>query len=63
MAIGQEVLTKPRPDQVGQRHPVLQARRERDRVGGHQARTARPVLAPVDEDLAQAPVIALVGRE
>jgi hypothetical protein len=63
MAVGQEVLIKPRPDQVGQRHPVLQAGRERDRVGGHQARTARAVLAPADEHLAQAPVIALVGRD
>jgi hypothetical protein len=63
MAVGQEVLIKSRPDQVGQRHPVLQAGRERDRVGSHQACTARTVLAPVDEHLAQAPVIALVGRD
>jgi hypothetical protein len=63
MAVGQEVLVKPGADQFGQRDPVLQARRKRERIGGHQAGTGSPVLAPVDEHLAQAPVIVLASGE
>jgi hypothetical protein len=61
--VRQEVLTKARPDQLRERHPVPQADRECDGVGAHQARAAGAVLAPVEEDLAQASVVPLVGGE
>ncbi len=61
--VRQEVLVEPGPDQLGERNPVPQADRQRDGVRAHQARTAGAVLAPVDEDLTQASVVALVGGE
>jgi hypothetical protein len=61
--VGQEGLAKPRPDQLGERNPVRQARGQRDGVRAHQAGGAAAVLAPVDEDFAQAAVVALVGGE
>jgi hypothetical protein len=60
-AVRHEELVKPRPDEVSQRHLMLEADGQRDGVNVHQARTAGAVLAPVDENLAEAPVVALVG--
>jgi hypothetical protein len=42
---------------------MRQAGGQRDGVRAHQARGAAAVLAPVDEDLAQVSVVALVGGE
>ncbi len=42
---------------------MLQAQGQGDGVGADQASCAGAVLAPVDEDLAEAPVVALVGGE
>jgi len=58
-----EELVEPGPDQLAQRHVMLQADRQGDGVGVHQAGRAGAVLAPVDEDLAEAPVVPLVGGE
>jgi hypothetical protein len=61
--VGHEDQVKPRADEVGERHLVLQAQGHGDRVGADQAGGARTVLAPVDEDLAEAAVVTLVGGE
>src|SRR5579859_1766428 len=61
--VRQEVLAEPGPDQLGKGNTVPQADRERDGVGAGQARAAGAVLAPVEEDLAQASVVVLVGGE
>jgi hypothetical protein len=63
MPVGREELTKARADQLSKRDPVREADGERDGVRAHQARGGGAVLAPVDEDLAEASVVALVGGE
>jgi hypothetical protein len=63
MPVGREELTKAGPDQLGKRDPVREADGERDGVRAHQARGGGAVLAPVNEDLAKASVVALVGGE
>jgi hypothetical protein len=42
---------------------MQQAHGQRGGVHAHQARTAGAVLAPVDEDLAKAAVVTLVGGD
>ena len=61
--VGHEELVESGTDEVGERHLVLQAQGQGDGVGADQAGGAGAVLAPVDEDLAEAPVVALVGGE
>src|SRR6266581_3838350 len=61
--VGHEELVETGADQLGQRHVMLQAERQGDGVGADQAGRAGAVLAPVDEDLAEAPVVPLVGGE
>ena len=63
VAVGHEELVKPGADEIGERHLVLQAQGQGDSVGVDQAGGAGAVLAPVDEDLTEAPVVALVGGE
>jgi len=61
--VGHEELVESGADEVGERHLVLQAQGQGDGVGADQASGAGAVLAPVDEDLTEAPVVALVGGE
>ena len=63
MAVGHEELVKGGADEIGERHLVLQAQRQGDGVGADQAGRTGAVLAPVNEDLTEAPVVALVGGE
>jgi hypothetical protein len=58
-----EELVESGADEIGERHLVLQAQGQGDGVGADQAGGAGAMLAPVDEDLAEAPVVALVGGE
>jgi hypothetical protein len=62
-AVGHEGLVKPGADEVGQRNLMLQAQGQGDGVHVHQAGAAAAVLAPVDEHLAEAPVVTLVGGD
>jgi hypothetical protein len=50
-------------DQLGERNPVRQARGQSNGVRADQPSGAGAVLAPLDEDLAEASVVALVGGE
>jgi hypothetical protein len=63
VAVGHEELVKPGTDEVGQRHLMPQAHRQGGGVHGRQPRAAGAVLAPLDENLAQASVVPLVGGE
>jgi len=58
-----EELVKSGANEVGERHLVLEAQGQGDGVSAHQAGGAGAVLAPVDEDLAEASVVAPVGGE
>ncbi len=56
-----EILPESRADEIGQRHPLLQAHGQSGGIHAHQPRSAAAVLAPVDEHLAEAAVVALVS--
>ena len=60
---GAAFFAEPGADEVGQRNLMLQAQGQGDGVRLRQAGTAAAVLAPVDEHLAEAPVVALVGGD
>jgi hypothetical protein len=63
MAVGHEELVKPGADEVGERNLMLQAQGQGEGVGVRQAGTAAAVRAPLDEHLAQAPVVTLIGGD
>ncbi len=63
MPVGHEELVKPVADKVGEWHLVLQPQGQGNGIGADQAGRAGAMLAPVDEDLAEAAVGALVGGE
>src|ERR1700744_4531629 len=63
VAIRHEILVQPGADEVSQWHPLPQAYRQGDGVAAEQPRGARARLAPVDEDLAEAPVLMAVRGE
>ena len=63
MAVGHEELAEPGANEIGERHLVLQAQAQGDGVAADQSGGTGAVLAPVDEDLAEVTVVALVGGE